>query len=576
MCQINKMKKNIPIQFFFSFLLISQFCLAQVDIVYKDLVWSDEFSTNGAINPVNWHHQIQIPAGGSWYNNEVQHYTNELANSFVSDGTLNIVAKKEFYTSQGFTKQYTSARLNSKFAYRYGRVDIRAKIPKDLGTWPALWLLGKNINEDGGFFDAQYGTTAWPACGEIDILEHGITRSKPDNYIQSAMHTPSSFGNTVDIGGVVVGDNIAENYHIYSMNWSPNQISFLLDGVVFYTYNPSNKTARNWPFDKEQYLLLNIAMGGVAGAIPSNFTQAAMVIDYVRVYQNTTPDTQKPTNFTASVGTISGSAVELLLNANDDSGSVSYNVTYGANGTASTFSLSGVQKTLLISGLSPNTDYTFSVTASDASGNTSLNNPIQLSAKTTQVLDCSGTGTEAQQGSFAIGYKYKFETIGTSVKFTFELLDTDKTGVSNAYLWRQAPFAETGMGAPISGKIFTKTLDGFFLGSAISYACKFEFTGGLAVTKYLSYTVGDSCTLGIETIADFPQTYYPNPVENTLYLQLIDGQNQIEVTDILGKTLFRNVVKGSTIIDMSTFTSGVYILKIKNSQGIQESKIIKK
>lgn len=570
------MKKNSLFKTLFIFIVTSQICLAQVDVVYKDLVWSDEFDTNGAINTTKWHHQTQIPAGGSWYNNEVQHYTNQLANSFVNSGNLNIVAKKETFFDQGVTKQYTSARLNSKFAYKYGRVDIRAKIPKDLGTWPALWLLGKNINEDGGFFDAQYGTTGWPACGEIDILEHGITRTKPDNYIQSAMHTPSSFGNTVDIGGVIVRDNIAENYHIYSMNWSPNQISFLLDGVEYWTYNPSNKTARNWPFDKEQYLLLNIAMGGVAGAIPSNFTQAAMVIDYVRVYQNTTPDTQKPTNFTASVGTISGSAVELLLNANDDSGNVTYNVTYGINGTASTFSLSGVQKSFVVTGLLPNTDYTFSVSASDATGNTALNNPIQLSAKTTVVLDCSGTDTQAQQGSFSIGYKYSFETIGTSVKFTFELLDTDKTGVSNAYLWRQAPFAEFGMGAPVSGKIFTKTLDGFYLGSAISYACKFEFSGGLAVTKYLSYTVGDSCSLRIETISDFPQTYYPNPVENKLNLILYDDQNQISLTDVLGRILFKEVVNSNFSLDMSDYSPGMYILKVSNSKGIQESKIIKK
>jgi beta-glucanase (GH16 family) len=570
------MKKYSLLQFVFPFLLLSQFSLAQVDVVYKDLVWFDEFSTNGAVNSSNWHHQTQLPAGTGWFNNEVQHYTNKLANSFVDKGSLNIVAIKESFTDQGVTKQYTSARLNSKFAFKYGRVDIRAKIPKDAGTWPALWMLGKNVNEDGGFFDAQYGTTGWPACGEIDILEHGITRSKPDNYIQSAMHTPSSSGNTINIGGVVVGDNIAENYHIYSMNWSPNQISFLLDGVVFYTYNPVNKNASTWPFDKEQYLLLNIAMGGVAGPIASNFTQTTMAIDYVRVYQNTTPDTQKPTNFTASVGQISGSTVELLLNANDDSGNVTYNVTYGTNGVASTFSPSGVQKSLIISGLSPNTDYTFSVSASDASANTALNNPIPLSAKTTVVLDCSGTDTQAQQGSFSTGYKYSFETIGTSVKFTFELLDTDKTGVSNAYLWRQAPFAEFGMGAPISGKIFTKTVEGFSIGSTISYACKFEFSGGLAVTKYLSYTVGDSCSLGIETISDFPQTYYPNPVENQLNLLLNDDQNQIIVTDILGRTLFESVVNSNYILDMSDYAPGLYLLKVKNSKGIQDSKIVKK
>lgn len=277
---------------FFVFFLVCQFCIAQVDVVYKDLVWSDEFETNGAINSTNWFHQTKLPGGGSWYNGEVQHYTNQQENSFVENGNLNIVAKKESYTDQGVTKGYTSARLNSKFAYKYGRVDVRAKLPIELGIWPAIWMLGKNVNEDGGFFAAAYGTSNWPTCGEIDIMEHGITRSHPKNYIQSALHTPSSHGVTSDIGGMVANSDIDTNYHIYSMNWSPSQISFLLDGVVYYTFNPAVKDSSTWPFDKEQYLLLNIAMGGISGTIDANFTQTSMVIDYVRVYQNATPDTK--------------------------------------------------------------------------------------------------------------------------------------------------------------------------------------------------------------------------------------------------------------------------------------------
>jgi beta-glucanase (GH16 family) len=543
--------------------------------VYKDLVWSDEFDTNGAVNTTNWFHQTQLPAGGSWFNGEVQHYTDRIDNSYVDNGSLKIVAKKETYTDQGVTKEYTSARLNSKFAYLYGRVDIRAKIPKDAGTWPALWLLGKNVNEDGAYFDAEYGTTNWPACGEIDILEHGITRSKPDNYIQSAMHTPSSFGNTVNIGGVTVGDNIANNYHIYSMNWSPNQITFLVDNVAYYTYNPSVKDASTWPFDKEQYLLLNIAMGGIAGPIDANFTQTAMDIDYVRVYQNTTPDTQAPTNFTATVGTISGSSVELLLNATDDSGTVSYNVTYGTSGTASTFSPSGTQKSLVISNLSQNTNYTFTVTATDATGNAAVNNPYVLNATTKTILQCTGTDTQSSQGTpFSLGYNYAFETIGTDVKITFELLDTDKVGVV-AYLWKQSPFVETQM-TNVSGKIFTQTITGQTLGSTISYACKFAFAGGLSVTKYLSYVVGSSCSLGVETSSELKQFAYPNPVENSLQLQLIDDKNQITLTDILGRKVLEDVVKSSHTIDMSSFKSGIYFLKINNSVGIETMKIIKK
>lgn len=568
------MKKNTPIQILFTFFLLSQSCFAQVDVVYKDLVWSDEFNVNGAVDSNKWFHQTQLIAGTSWANGEVQHYTNKFANSFVDADALNIVAKKEIFFDQGVTKQYTSARLNSKYAFKYGRVDIRAKIPKDAGTWPALWLLGKNINENGGFFDAQYGTTSWPACGEIDILEYGITRSKPDNYIQSAMHTPSSSGNTVNIGGMVVGDNIANNYHVYSMNWSPNQISFLVDNVVFYTYNPSVKNASTWPFDKEQYLLLNIAMGGVAGAIDTNFSQTSMVIDYVRVYQNTNIDTQKPTNFTASVGTIAGSAVELLLNANDDSGNVTYNVTYGTNGTTSTFSPSGVQKSLIISDLSPNTDYTFTVTASDLTGNTALNNPIVLNAKTVTKLECSGASLESSQDiAFSQGYNYTFETIGTDVKITFQLLDS-KVGLV-AYLWKKSPFSESQM-TNVSGNIFTKTISGQAIGSTINYAVKFAFSGGQSVTKYISYVVGSSCSLGVETAEQLKQFYYPNPVENKLYLQLLDDQNKIILTDILGRELIQEVVKSSHNVDMSAFKSGIYFLKVKNSHGVQNMKIIKK
>ncbi|WP_246067712.1 family 16 glycosylhydrolase [Changchengzhania lutea] len=256
-----------------------------IDVEYTDLVWADEFNESGknAINATNWFHQTQLPGGGSWFNNEEQHYTNRIENSFVESGFLNIVAIKESFADQGETKQYTSARLNSKYAFTYGRVDVRAKLPSGDGTWPAIWTLGKNINEDGGYWDNQgFGTTSWPACGEIDIMEHGLGTV---NHTSSALHTPSSSGNTSNTASQEISD-VANNFHIYSVNWSPNQITFLVDGVGFYTYNPTNKNSDTWPFDKDQYILLNIAMGGVAGTIDSNFTESSMVIDYVRVYQN--------------------------------------------------------------------------------------------------------------------------------------------------------------------------------------------------------------------------------------------------------------------------------------------------
>ena len=223
------------------------------------------------------------PNGGQWFNGEQQHYTDRLDNSYVENGFLNIVAKSENYTQDGVTLNYTSARLNSKFAFAYGRVDVRAKLPSGDGTWPAIWTLGKNVNEVGAYWQTQgFGTTTWPACGEIDIMEHGLGAT---NHVSSAIHTPSSSGNTVNTDSQVLPD-VANNFHVYSMNWSPNQITFMIDGVGYYTYNPAVKNPSTWPFDLEQYLIFNVAMGGFAGTIDPNFTQSPMVIDYVRVYQN--------------------------------------------------------------------------------------------------------------------------------------------------------------------------------------------------------------------------------------------------------------------------------------------------
>jgi beta-glucanase (GH16 family) len=558
------------VKIFLTYFLFTNICLAQIDVVYNDLVWSDEFNDNGAVNSNNWFHQTQIPAGGSWFNGEVQHYTNELTNSFVSNGNLNIVAKKEPYTSQGITKQYTSARLNSKFSFKYGRVDIRAKAPNGQGTWPALWLLGKNINEDGGFFDAAFGTTNWPACGEIDIMEHGIFPNQPLNYVGSAIHTTSSSGNTVNKGGIQASD-IQNNYHVYSMNWSPNQITFLLDGVIYYTYNPTVKNAATWPFDAEQYLLLNVAMGGFAGTIPSSFTETSMVIDYVRVYQNTVIDTEAPTSFTANLGTISGSAVELLLNGNDNSGTVSYTITYNGT-TINTFSPSGVQKSIVIPNLVPNTTYTFTVTATDASGNAAVNNPIVLNATTTAVLGCNGTDSIAQQGAFSIGYNYDFETIGNSVKITFELLDTDKVGVVGI-LWQQSPFTETTM-TNVSGNIFTSTVTNLTAGQTISYAVKFAYAGGLSVTKYFNYVVGNDCSLGVNQFSNLDDVTYLNPVSDYLYFNTNQKINKIEIYNLSGSSIL-DLSSETNVFDLRKLLSGIYLVNIYSENEQKLIKIIK-
>lgn len=566
------MEKNISRKFTLIFFLLSQFCFSQVDVFYGDLVWSDEFDVNGEINSSNWFHQTLLPSGGSWFNGELQHYTNQMSNSFVDAGFLNIVAKKELYSDQGITKQYTSARLNSKFSFKYGRVDVRAKIPIDSGTWPAIWMLGKNVNEDGAFFDTTYGNTNWPACGEIDIMEHGITPSQPLNYVQSALHTPSSFGNTTNIGGIIATD-LVNDFHIYSMNWSPYQISFLLDGVVFYTYNPSDKNPNNWPFNEEQYILLNIAMGGnAAGTIPSGFNQASMVIDYVHVYQNTLNDTQAPTNFTASVGTITSSSIELLLSGIDNSGTMAYTIAYNGQ-TIGLANASGNQKSVIIPNLLSNTNYSFTVSASDLSGNDYSNNPIILNATTTGAIGCSGTDNQAQQGSFSIGYNYAFETIGSSVKITFEILDTDKVGVV-AFLWKQSPFTESQM-TNVSGTIFTKTINGQTIGSTIYYAVKFAYAGGLSVTKYFSYVVGSNCALKSESFLQLDNLSFLNPVDDYLNISFSNTIDKLEIYNISGN-LVKVTYMDANKLNLKDLSQGIYLVVIfSDNRRIVKKMIIK-
>ena len=230
------------------------------------------------VDAAKWFHQTVLPNGSSWFNGEQQHYTDRTDNSYVSDGTLKIVALKESFSDQGVTKNYTSARLNSRYSFTYGRIEVRAKLPSGVGTWPAFWLLGKNISETGAYWQTQgYGDTPWPACGEADLLEHW---GSDQNYVSSSTHTPSSFGNTVNVGGQYVGTASSE-FHLYELDWSAEQMVFSVDGAVHLTYAPVIKDADTWPFDDPLYLLLNVA---IEQSVSAEFESSQMEIDYVRVY----------------------------------------------------------------------------------------------------------------------------------------------------------------------------------------------------------------------------------------------------------------------------------------------------
>jgi beta-glucanase (GH16 family) len=233
---------------------------------FSNLIFSDEFDTTGSPNTNKWTYDI---GASGWGNNESQYYTSRTDNVVIANGILKIIAKKESY--QG--AEYTSTRMKTqgKFDFKEGKVEVRAKLPQGGGTWPAIWMLGSNIS-----------TVGWPACGEVDIMEHAGNRQ---GIVQSAMHTPSSFGNTINVGSQTLAD-VSTAFHVYAVEWTSEKMVFSVDGVVHYTYNPSTKNSSTWPFDVNQFLILNVAMGGTfGGAIASNFTESSMEIDYVRVYQ---------------------------------------------------------------------------------------------------------------------------------------------------------------------------------------------------------------------------------------------------------------------------------------------------
>lgn len=240
------------------------------------LVWSDEFETNGAPDASIWGYDLGNSGFG---NNEIQNYTNSRENSRIENGILIIEAKKG-------ANGWTSARLKSqgKKNFTYGRIEFRAKLPAGSGTWPALWMLGESIS-----------TAGWPACGEIDIMEHV---GKDPGVVQAAMHTPSSSGNTQNKGSIKVTD-FSTAFHIYAVEWTETKMDFYVDNNLYYSYVPSVRNDQTWPFYKPAFIIMNIAMGGNWGSdakyetgglkngIDPSLNSVRMEVDYVRYYNKT-------------------------------------------------------------------------------------------------------------------------------------------------------------------------------------------------------------------------------------------------------------------------------------------------
>lgn len=239
---------------------------------FTKLVWSDEFNYSGKPDTSKWNYEL-----GFIRNNEMQYYTNRLENARVENGILVIEARSESSIIGKDTIKVSSASLITagKQDWKYGRIEVRAKIPTFLGSWPAIWMLGSNINEVG-----------WPKCGEIDIMEN--VGFDPDTT-HFNIHTEAyNHVKGTNKGNKVYLKDPAADYHIYALEWHKNKLDFYLDSAKVFTFNNEGKGTDVWPFDKPQYLILNLAVGGAWGGaqgVDINALPQKFLIDYVRVYQ---------------------------------------------------------------------------------------------------------------------------------------------------------------------------------------------------------------------------------------------------------------------------------------------------
>lgn len=234
--------------------------------------WADEFDINGLPNNQIWGYDV---GGGGWGNNELQNYTsNDVDNAKVENGKLIVTAIKEV----SGTRQYSSARLvtKGKKEMKYGRLEIKAKVPAGLGSWPALWMLASQTT---------YGTTYWPDQGEIDIMEHVgfdpsiIHASVHTNIFNHVLGTQKTAKTTLP--------TFNSEFHIYRMDWTPDEIKVFLDDKEYFAFKRQGVLWQEWPFNQPQHLLVNIAVGGNWGGlkgIDDTIFPISMELDYVRYY----------------------------------------------------------------------------------------------------------------------------------------------------------------------------------------------------------------------------------------------------------------------------------------------------
>lgn len=279
---INKNKSKLRLLLFTFVIVLFSNCdngETQTVTTLTNLVWEDDFNTDGAPDASKWTYDLGNGAGSAagpgWGNNELQYYTDRSENIVVKDGMLHITANRETFMGSN----YTSAKILTKGLYetKYGRFEARIKLPWGKGLWPAFWMLGDDAN----------GTLVWPNIGEIDIMEY---RGQEPTIVHGSVHGPGYSGATpITKSYELVNDRFDTGFHIFGIEWGENYINYYVDNVLYNQITPSDlPEGSNWIFNNNQfYIILNLAVGGNFLENPDANTvfPQTMIVDYVRVYQ---------------------------------------------------------------------------------------------------------------------------------------------------------------------------------------------------------------------------------------------------------------------------------------------------